>query len=653
MRSPRASRRGGACIVAAACAGVLLSDWHDGRYKSGELVTFAVPSAYDVDGRRGLAGYPGAFNALARHERTLRPHTAREAAAANVERPPSQVEDVVANAGSLLWGATGATGTRRKTAWRNILAGFATSLAMIPESVSFAFVAGVTPICGLWSAAAVGFFAAAFGGRAGIASGAAGSTAVVIAALCASHGQAYMSAAVLLAGFIQIGVGMLGWGKFIKLVPHPVLLGFVNGLAVVVFKAQLHHFKDAATGLWLVGSRGYAMWGLTALSMLLVKLIPRFTTAVPASLLAIGIVTAVVQVFGLPAQTLTDIAGASTFTGGLQTLPFFGIPSIPWLAAPLSTLRILLPYALTMAAVGLVESLLTLQLVDGMLPDGKRGDTSQECMGQGIGNIASGLTAGMGGCAMIGQTQVNVQSGANTRLAGMAMAVFLGLGIVVAAPLLGKVPIAAMVGIMLIVCESTFEWSSLRILRKIPRFDAAVIAIVSFTTVVEDLAVAVVVGTVLSALRFSWKQSTNISTKVSTDEKGWRTYSVRGTLFFGSTATFDSIFNIQDDPQDIVIDFADMRVSDHSALEAINTLAQRYSEAGKQLHLRHLSSDCYGLLKTLNGDATPYALLEPDPESDPVYEVWESTKYYKGVKPPRPVGEASAQTDDAESKDEK
>ncbi|CAJ1366183.1 unnamed protein product [Effrenium voratum] len=315
---------------------------------------------------------------------------------------------------------------------RNIMAGFAVALAMIPESVAFAFVVGVTPIAGLWSAVCLGFLAAAFGGRPGIASGAAGSTAVVMAALVDSHGISYLSAAVMLAGIMQITVGVLRWGKFIKLVPHPVMLGFVNGLAIVIANAQLSHFFDPATGALLAGAKGASMLGLTALSMALVKLLPRLTTAVPSSLLTVVLITVLTKVFHLPAQTLSDIAGAETFRGGLSVLPHFGLAQVPW--GSWQTWRVLLPYSATMAAVGLIESLLTLQLVDGLMDDGKRGDTRKECIGQGLGNIASGLTGGMGGCAMIGQTQVNIQAGARGRLAGISMALLLGLGIVAAAP---------------------------------------------------------------------------------------------------------------------------------------------------------------------------------------------------------------------------
>ncbi|CAK0844571.1 unnamed protein product [Prorocentrum cordatum] len=457
-------------------------------------------------------------------------------------------------------------------------------------------------------------------------------------ALVAKYGTSYLSAAVVLAGVLQMTAGALGWGKFIKLVPHPVMLGFVNGLAIVIFMAQLSHFRDPLTGLWLGGPQGATMLGLTALSMALVKLLPRLTTAVPSSLLTVGIVTAVAKVFSLPAKTLTDIAGAETFRGGLAILPKLAIPAVPWASAPLQTLGILLPYAATMASVGLVESLLTLQLVDGLVDDGKRGDTAKECVGQGLGNFFSGLLGGMGGCAMIGQTQVNVQAGATSRLAGISMSAFLAAGIVCAAPLLGQVPIAALVGIMFIVCESTFEWSSFRLMRRIPRADAAVIVAVSLVTVVKDLAVAVVAGTVLSALVFAWNQSTSITASVSTAQRGaetgWKTYMLRGPLFFGSAQAFNDIFEVADDPEDIVIDFAGSRAMDHSALEAINGLAERYGEAGKRVHLRHLSSDCAELLERLNGRRRPYEIIERQPSEDPVYEVAEGGALYTDVPVP-------------------
>ncbi|CAJ1402379.1 unnamed protein product [Effrenium voratum] len=574
--------------------------------------------------------------------------TGRHASRREGPVPASQLEDLVANAKSMIF-AVVPQGPQAEIP-RNIMAGFAVALAMIPESVAFAFVVGVTPIAGLWSAVCLGFLAAAFGGRPGIASGAAGSTAVVMAALVDSHGISYLSAAVMLAGIMQITVGVLRWGKFIKLVPHPVMLGFVNGLAIVIANAQLSHFFDPATGALLAGAKGASMLGLTALSMALVKLLPRLTTAVPSSLLTVVLITVLTKVFHLPAQTLSDIAGAETFRGGLSVLPHFGLAQVPW--GSWQTWRVLLPYSATMAAVGLIESLLTLQLVDGLMDDGKRGDTRKECIGQGLGNIASGLTGGMGGCAMIGQTQVNIQAGARGRLAGISMALLLGLGIVAAAPALGQVPVAALVGIMFVVCESTFAWSSLRLMRKIPRSDAATVVIVSLVTVWQDLADGVVVGTIVSALCFCWKQSTNLWVETSEGYSGFiKTYKLHGLLFFGSTQSFADLFRIQEDPQEVVLDFAASRVLDHSALEAINNVAAKYGELGKTLHLVHLSSDCAGLLERLNsGTMPPYEIIEVDEATDPIYEVAEESRYYRDLKAPdapkRKDGQADVSLDE-------
>jgi len=554
-------------------------------------------------------------------------------AAESAEAPPSQVEDLVANANSLFLTVYP---KGPSAALSNVASGFTVSLAMIPEAVAFAFVAGVSPLVGLWSAVVMGFFAAAFGGRGGIVTGASGACAVVMAKLVATHGEAYLSAGVLLAGLLQLAAGWLRLGKFIRLVPHPVMLGFVNGLAVVMFRAQLTHFRSAATGAWLTGLPALSMGVLTALTMFVVKAAPRVTTALPPALIATGVTTVVAKLLllcGLPARTLVDIAGAETFAGGLKILPRLGLPSLPGFGAtPLRALGVIAPYALTMAAVGLIESLLTLQLVDGLVDDGSRGSTSKECVGQGLGNLFSGLTSGMGGCALIGQSLINVESGGTSRLSGVAMSLFLGTGILAAAPLLGQVPIAALVGIMLLVCHSTFSWSSLRLLKKIPRTDVFVICLVSAITVVADLAKAVFAGTIVSALSYAWKMSTAIgvrATSTKADELlGWRTYKVEGPLFFGSTANFDGGFTPKQDPNDVVLDFANSRVMDHSALEAINALASKYGALQKRVHLRGLSSDCSALLAKLNGGANPpYELIEPNPATDPVYEVAVSGMY--------------------------
>jgi len=534
----------------------------------------------------------------------------------------SQAEDLVANAHELLFTPLGPRQAAKPlspaSALRNVLSGFTVALAMIPEAVAFAFVAGVSPITGLQTTVVMGFFAAAFGGRGGITTGASGACSVVVAALVASHGTAHLSAAVVLAGLFQMALGLLGAGKFIRLVPHPVMLGFVNGLALLMTRAQLMHFR-APLSLGCRSPEALTMGALTTLTMLLVKLVPTLTRAVPPSLAAVGAVTALSSALGLPATTLVDIAGQEAFAGGRAVIPRLGLQRFALLAAtPLATLQVIAPYAATMGAVGLVESLLTMQLIDGIVDDGTRGSTRQESVGQGFGNLFSGLTGGMGGCALIGQSLINVQSGGTSRLSGLAMSIFLGVGLVCAAPLLGRVPIAALVGVMLLVCHSTFSWSSLRLFGRVPRMDFFCIALVSLVTVYRDLAQAVLAGVVVSALSFAWKQSVMIRVSRADD-----TYLVDGPLFFGSTQAFAQQFTPKDDPDAVVVDFINSRVMDHSALEAINGLAQRYGDLGKTIRLRHLSSDCYGLLDRLNGGACSYELCEVDPMSDPVYEVAE------------------------------
>ena len=549
--------------------------------------------------------------------------------------PPSQFESVVANAKSLNpFGNNKDIQASTSITISSLAAGLAVSLAMIPEAVSFAYVAGVSPLVGLWTTVYLGFFAALFGGRAGICSSASGACSVVVASLCAMHGPAYLSACAVLAGILQILFGgVAGMGKFIRLVPHPVMLGFVNGLTVVMGRSQLLHFKDAATGgfLSISSAAGKSMYGLTALTMILVRLIPKIKAlkVIPPSLGAVTICTIIAKIFKIPAKTLADVSGAETFRGGLSVLPKLGLPNVPF---TLETLKIVFPFALTMAAVGLIESLLTMQLLDGIADDGHRGSTKKESVGQGLGNIAAGIAGGIGGCALLGQSIINVESGGGkSRLSGMSMAMFLALGIIAAAPLLGSVPIAAMVGVMFTVCQSTFSWSSLRILNKIPTLDAAVIFLVSYVTVKDDLAKAVITGVIASALGFAWKQSTNIaasesmisrpkSSNSTSSEKNWKCYNMNGPLFFGSTTQFSNIFDVKGDPEDIVIDFTNSRVMDHSALEAINNIADRYGEAGKRVHLRHLSEDCAILLRNLHGGDRPYELIETDLR-DPVYGV--------------------------------
>ena len=524
---------------------------------------------------------------------------------------------------------------------KSLAAGLAVSLAMVPEAISFAYVAGVSPLVGLWTTVILGFVAATFGGKPGICSSASGACSVVVAALCAQKGPNYLSVCAIMTGILQIIFRKAG--RFIRLVPHPVMLGFVNGLTVVMARAQFRHFQDAATGgfLTLGSAAGRSMYGLTALTAILVRLIPTIKPlqAIPPTLGAVTFCSVLQKLLQLPGvKTLADVSGADTFRGGWSVLPKIAVwPSgVP---ISLETLRVVAPYAVTMAAVGAIESLLTMQLLDNLVENknGKPSSTRQECLGQGLGNLASGLTGGIGGCALLGQSIINVESGGGaSRLSGMSMAAFLAIGILAGAPLLANIPVAALVGVMLTVCQSTFSWSSLRILHRIPRLDAAVIFLVSFVTVKDDLAKAVLAGVIASALGFAWKQSTAITAstrmvpgpvqgkKKSSD---WKEYKIQGPLFFGSTTSFNSLFqsNLQEDPKEIILDFTESRVCDHSALEAIHGIADRYNEAGKTVHLRHLSANCRSLLETLHGkeqqDSTYELILEEDPGNDPVYSV--------------------------------
>ncbi len=488
-----------------------------------------------------------------------------------------------------------------------ILSGLTVALALVPEAVAFAFVAGVAPLVGLYAAFMVGLLTAVFGGRPGMISGATGAMAVVMVALVARHGVEYLFAAVVLAGLLQIGAGVLRLGKFIRMVPHPVMLGFVNGLAIVIFLAQLHQFQvtspDGVTH-WLSGEPLLLFSGLILLTMLIIYLMPKLTGAFPAALAAIITVSLLVLGLHLDTRTVGDLA---SIKGGL---PSFHIPAVPfnW-----ETLRIILPYSFILAAVGLIESLLTLSLIDEITST--RGRGNRECMGQGLANTVTGLFGGMGGCAMIGQSMINVNSGGRQRLSGIAAALFLLAFILFASPLIERIPIAALVGVMFIVVLATFEWSSLRLMGKIPATDAFVLVLVSAVTVFTDLAVAVVVGVIISALAFAWEHAKHINIRSYDDERGSRVHELNGPLFFGSVNNFLELFNPEEDPDDVIIEFQNSRVADHSAIEAIDTLAERYIKAGKTLHLRHLNEECRRLLKKA-GDLVEVNVLE-----DPRYYV--------------------------------
>ena len=488
-----------------------------------------------------------------------------------------------------------------------ILSGLTVALALVPEAVAFAFVAGVEPLVGLYAAFMVGLLAAIFGGRPGMISGATGAMAVVMVALVAEHGVEYLFAAVVLTGLFQMGAGVLGLGKFIRIVPYPVMLGFVNGLAIVIFLAQLQHFQvttAAGEQEWLSGEPLMILAGLIVLTMLIIKYLPKLTGAFPAALAAI--ITVSLLALGLDLDTVT-VGDLASIKGGL---PAFHIPAVPF---TLETLVIILPYAFILAAVGLIESLLTLSLIDEVT--NTRGRGNRECMGQGIANTVTGLFGGMGGCAMIGQSMINVNSGGRQRLSGVAAALFLLIFILFASPLIERIPMAALVGVMFVVVLATFEWSSLRIMGKIPATDAFTLILVSAVTVVTDLAIAVVVGVIVSALVFAWEHAKHINIKTYEDEQGSRVHELNGPLFFGSVKNFLELFNPEEDADDVIIEFQNSRVADHSAIEAIDTLAERYIRAGKTLHLRHLSEECRQLLKKAGN------LVEVNVMEDPRYHV--------------------------------
>ncbi len=496
-----------------------------------------------------------------------------------------------------------------------ILSGLTVALALVPEAVAFAFVAGVEPLVGLYAAFIVGLITALFGGRPGMISGATGALAVVMVSLVAQHGVEYLFATVVLMGLIQIFVGIMRWGKFIRLVPHPVMLGFVNGLAIVIFLAQLGQFQvpgsaesaghGMANGEWLHGTQLYLMLGLVALTMVIIWLMPKVTNILPAPLAGIGIVAAIVIGFGLDVPLVGDLA---SIEGGL---PPFHVPMVPlnW-----ETVEIILPYALILAAIGLIESLLTLNLVGEMT--GKRGGASQECLAQGAANTVTGFFGGMGGCAMIGQSMINVKSGGRTRVAGIAASLFLLAFILFASGLIEQIPLAALVGVMFMVVIGTFAWNSLRILRKVPKTDAFVTILVTIVTVATDLATAVVVGVIVSALAYAWSNATRIHAikRESRTEAGAQVYEIQGPLFFGSADGFMEIFDIDADPDVVIVDFAASRVADQSALQAIEALAQKYVDAGKVIQLRHLSRDCHKLLSKAGH-------LMVDSDDDPDYEL--------------------------------
>jgi len=498
-----------------------------------------------------------------------------------------------------------------------LLAGLTVALALVPEAVAFAFVAGVEPLVGLYAAFIVGLITALIGGRPGMISGATGALAVVMVALVADHGVEYLFATVVLMGILQITAGVFKLGKFIRLVPHPVMLGFVNGLAIVIGMAQLSQFQSAPPeripgehygpfhileGTWLTGSPLMIMLALVALTMFLIWVTPKVTKALPAPLVGIGIVTAIVIAFKLDVPTVSSLA---SIAGGL---PDFSVPAVP---LNMETLGIIFPYALILAAIGLIESLLTLNLVGEIKEE--RGGASQECVAQGVANTVTGFFGGMGGCAMIGQSMINVKSGGRTRLSGISAALFLLAFILFGSGIIGLIPLAALVGVMFMVVIGTFAWQSFTIMRRIPLIDALVIVLVTVVTVYHDLAIAVIVGVIVSALGYAWNAARRIDAHTETDGDS-KVYKLEGPLFFGSIEGFNELFDPKNDPNEVIVDFAGSRVVDQSALQAIEALADKYTQAGKAIRLRHLTRDCHKLLNRAGQ-------LMIDSDDDPEYEI--------------------------------
>ncbi|MBC8212658.1 MAG: SulP family inorganic anion transporter [Gammaproteobacteria bacterium] len=498
----------------------------------------------------------------------------------------------------------------------DVLSGLTVALALVPEAVAFAFVAGVEPLVGLYGAFMMGIITAFIGGRPGMISGATGAMAVVMVSLVAQHGVEYLFAAIIVTGLIQMSAGVLRLGKFIRLVPFPVMLGFVNGLAIVIFLAQLQQFKviSADGGLeWMSGQSLLIMLGLIALTMAIIHFLPRFTVAVPASLAAIITVTLLVIGLDLDSRSVVDVL--RDMTGDMQATIAGGLPSFHLPVVPFNweTLRIILPYSIILAGVGLIESLLTLNLVDDLTET--RGRGNQECVGQGIGNTVNGLFGGMGGCAMIGQSMININSGGKGRLSGISAALFLLGFILFASGLIEIIPVAALVGVMFMVVLGTFEWATFRMIGKVPLADILITILVAAVTVISDLAIAVIVGVIVSALVFAWEHAKHMNAKSFIDENGSKIYELNGPLFFGSVHAFHELFNPREDPDDVIIDFYNSRVADHSGIEAIDSLAERYQRNGKTLHLKHLSEECKLLLHTAGN------LVEVNVMEDPVYHV--------------------------------
>lgn len=496
----------------------------------------------------------------------------------------------------------------------DILSGLTVALALVPEAVAFAFVAGISPIVGLYGAFMMGLVTSIFGGRPGMISGATGAMAVVMVHLVSegnvlggndSMGLQYLFAALLLTGIIQIFAGLFRLGKFVRMIPYPVMMGFVNGLAIVIFISQLGMFKSQ--GEWLQGVSLYTMMGLVAVTMLIMIFLPMLTKKVPAALTAIVVVSLVVIFGELETETVRSFIVANGGEGIKAGLPSFQFPLI---SLSLETLFFITPYALILAAIGLIESLMTLNLIDELTDS--HGSGNRECVAQGAGNLVNGLFGGMGGCAMIGQSIINIKSGGRGRLSGITASLALLFFILFGSNYIEQVPIAALVGVMFMVVIGTFAWSSFKVWNKVPKADVVVIVLVTLLTVLFDLAIAVLAGVVVSSLVFAWENAKRIRARKRIDEHGVKHYEIYGPLFFGCIELFNSKFDPKNDPDEVVIDFKESRIVDQSAIECVNKLTERYLKNGKNIHLRHLSPDCVKLIEKAEKICDVNVLEDPD-----------------------------------------
>lgn len=482
-----------------------------------------------------------------------------------------------------------------------ILSGLTVALALIPEAVSFALIAGLEPLNGLYAAFILGLISSIFGGRPAMISGATAAVAVVIAPLVKTHGIDYVFATIILAGIIQIIVGLLKLGKFMRLVPTPAILGFMNGIGILIFMAQVNQFKDGF-GNWLTGIPLFIYFGLVILTIAIIVLLPKLTKAIPASLVAILTVFAVTYFVGIETKTVGNIAGG---------FPKLYLPNVPF---TFETLQVIFPYAVIFAGVGLIQSLLSLNILDEITQT--KGNTNKEALAQGTGNIIAGFISAMGGAGMLGQSLININSGARARLSGIVGASMLLVFVMFGSAFISIIPMAALTGVMIMVAYGTFKWATLRIVNKMPKQDVFIgVTVTLITVVMKNLALAVVVGVIISALVFAWESAKRIRARKFIDDNGIKHYEIFGPLFFGSTTAFSDKFDIINDPNEVIIDFKESRISDMSAIDTLNKLTERYLKMGKTVHLRHLSEDCRQLLK--NADK----VIEVNIIEDPSYKV--------------------------------